>query len=78
MNRADPADYGLDVVPSDERADTVERLVSVRKHVPRCAAYTAAGRQCVAAGTPTLLRRDGGEKIAEPLCGQHRAMIGLA
>lgn len=70
----------INIVPTHERAPFVERVVTVRKDVPRCAAKTAAGRQCASSGTPTEVEYDADRRplVAVPLCQQHRAMIGQA
>lgn len=73
-------DPTIDIVPSYEREPTVERTVTVRQDVPRCAAKTAAGRQCASSGTPTDVDHVTSSRrfVAVPLCKQHRAMIGRA
>lgn len=68
-------DPDYDLVPADKRTPTCERVVSVRKELPRCWAYTRQNQQCPRSGTMTNLPNGHGQAA---LCEIHRRKFGDA
>lgn len=68
--------HEVDLVPAAEREETVERVMSVRREVPRCWAYTRKGEQCPHRGTPVNIGELGTAKQTQvALCAQHMALV---